>query len=76
MDTPGGESRLTTLRREKNIWLLFDVDKLPGASKTELGSLALSLLFLGATNSHRISSEGKVEGTGYKLLLLHVREWM
>lgn len=45
VDTPGGESLLTTLRREKNIWLLFDVDKLPGAIKTELGSLALSLFF-------------------------------
>lgn len=76
VNSPGVDGLFTTLRIKKNIWLLFDVDKLPGAPETELVSLALSLLFLKATNSHRISSEGWVEGTGYKLLLLHVREWM
>ena len=57
VDTPGGDGLLTTFRSEKNIWLLFDVDKLPGAPKTKLVSLTLFVFFPQATNSHRIASE-------------------
>ena len=48
----------------------------PRCPKTKLVSLALSVFFPRATNSHNISSEGRVKETGYKLLLLHVRELM
>lgn len=72
----GGFAHSPHYAASKNIWRLFDVDKLPGEQKNKLVSLTLSVFFLGRQNSHRISSERRVEGTGYKLLLLHVREWM
>ncbi len=47
VDTPGGRRLVHYITSEKNIWLLFDVDKLPGAPKTKLVSLALSLFSSG-----------------------------
>lgn len=67
MDTPGIDGLFTTLGSEKNIWLLFDVDKLPGAPKYKLVSLTLHS-FSAGDKQLRISSEGRVKGTGKEVI--------
>lgn len=64
-----------TLRGAKHIWLLFDVDKLPGAPPEKKKQISRRRTF------HRRRQTAKnlfrwerLKGDGYELLLLHVRE--
>ena len=52
----GGDGWFTTSHRENNIWLLFDVDKLPSAPKTKLVSLTLHAFFRGPQTAKNLLS--------------------
>lgn len=68
VDTPGGDG-FTTLHSGKNIWLLFDVDKLPDVPKTKLVRLALSVFFFpGAKNQPQILFKGERHQDGLQVM--------
>lgn len=60
VDSPGVEDLFTTLLSEKNVWMLFDVEKLPGAPKTKLASLTLLFFSSGEKKLPRIFTAERV----------------
>lgn len=65
-DTPGGDDLFTTLRSEKNIWLLFDVDKIPGAPKNQI-SHSRTFQSFSAGDKHP-QNLFRVEGDGLEVI--------